>query len=240
MSVHQGHRARIKDRFSREGLDGFNEHQVLELLLFYTIPQRDTNEIAHNLLNRFGSLPQVLDAPVKELKKVAGMGENSAVYISLIKQLGRYYHLKRAEQSKYTKILTNLDQCGNYMVPYFDGLTKETVYLLCMDAKREVISCRAIDEGDVNSAGVSIRKIVDVALTENAALVVLAHNHTSGVAVPSNEDVQATYQIARALQFVDVILLDHVVVANGDFVSMVHSKYYSPMNITTSQYEALP
>ncbi len=236
MSVHQGHRARVKARFSKEGLDGFNEHQVLELLLFYAIPQRDTNEIAHNLLNRFGSLPQVIDAPVKELKKVEGMGENAAVFISLMKQLERYYHVNRAQKAD---ILNSLDQCGEYLVPFFNGLTNETVYLLCLDAKRKVISCRAIDEGGVNSTGVSIRKIVDIALTENATSVILAHNHTSGVAVPSTEDVQATYQIAKALQFVDVTLMDHIVVADGDFVSMVHSKYFLPLGLTASPSEAM-
>ncbi|MBR3978044.1 MAG: RadC family protein [Oscillospiraceae bacterium] len=237
MSVHQGHRARVKERFSREGLDGFNEHQVLELLLFYAIPQRDTNEIAHNLLNRFGSLPQVIDAPVKELKKVAGMGENAAVFLSLIKQLERYYHVKRSQQ---TSILNSLDQCGEYLVPFFNGLANETVYLLCLDAKRKVISCREIEEGDVNSTRVSIRKIVDVALTEKASSVVLAHNHTSGVAVPSEDDVLATYRIAGALQFVDVVLLDHVVVADNDFVSMVHSNYFNPVNIPSLMQEGMP
>jgi len=103
-----------------------------------------------------------------------------------------------------------------------------------------VISCRAIEEGDVNSTRVSIRKIVDVALTEKASSVVLAHNHTSGVAVPSEDDVLATYRIAGALQFVDVVLLDHVVVADNDFVSMVHSNYFNPVNIPSLMQEGMP
>lgn len=237
MTVHQGHRARIRNRFLEEGLDGFDEHQVLEFLLFYAIPQKDTNEIAHNLLKRFGSLSQVIDSPVKELCKVAGIGENTAIFISLINQLERYYHKNRYRQ---TKVLNNLDECGEYMVPFFYSLTKETVFLLCLDAKRKVISCRAIDEGGVNCTGVSIRKIVDAALTENATSVILAHNHTSGVAIPSDEDIRATYQIARALQYVDVLLMDHIVVAEDDFVSMVHSGCYQPMNIDIARSEALP
>lgn len=234
MSVHQGHRARVKERFSKEGLDGFKEHQVLELLLFYAIPQRDTNVIAHNLLNRFGSLAQVIDAPVKELCKVEGMGDNAAIFISLIKQLERYYNMNRTQQ---TRVLSTLEECGEYLVPFFGGQTNEVVYLLCLDAKCKVISCRSIDEGGVNSTGISVRKVVDVALTENATSVILAHNHTSGVAVPSNEDVQATYQIAKALQFVDVVLLDHVIVADGDFVSMVHSKKFFPLSASQTTQE---
>ncbi len=229
MSIHKGHRARIKERFIKEGLDGFNEHQVLELLLFYAIPQRDTNEIAHHLLTRFGTLSQVIDAPVKELAKVEGMGDNAATFLSLIKQLERYYHVNRSLQSS---VLTSIDQCGEYLVPFFSGLTKETVYLLSLDAKCKVLSCRAVEEGGVNSTGVSIRKIVDVALTENATSVVLAHNHPSGVAIPSPEDIQATMKIAQALHYVDVTLVDHVVVADGDFVSMVHSNVYNCQNLT--------
>ena len=235
MSVHQGHRARVKERFSREGLDGFSEHQVLELLLFYAIPQRDTNEIAHNLLNRFGTLSDVFNAPVKELKKVEGMGENVAIFISLIRQLKRYCHMNATPKAT---VLNSLDECGDYLVPFFEGLVNETAYLLCLDAKRKVISCRPVDEGDVNSTGVSIRKVVDMALTENATSVILAHNHTSGVAVPSADDVQTTYQIANALQFIGVTLVDHFVIADGDYVSMVHSNYFLPLALTQSTGEA--
>ncbi len=225
MSIHSGHRARVKARFLEEGLDGFDEHQVLELLLFYAIPQRDTNEIAHKLLNHFKTLSQVIDAPVKELMKIDGIGKNAATFLSLLKQLERYYHVNRSLQSS---ILKTLDQCGEYLVPFFNGLTKETVYLLCLDAKCKVLCCRMVDEGGVNSTGISIRKVVDMALTENATSVVLAHNHPSGVAVPSGEDIRATVRVAQALKLVDVTLMDHIVVADGDYVSMVHSNYFNP------------
>jgi DNA repair protein RadC len=115
------------------------------------------------------------------------------------------------------------------MVPFFNGLTKETVYLLSLDAACKLISCRAVvEEGGINCTNISIRKIVDMALTENATSVVLAHNHPSGVALPSPEDVQATRRIAQALKFVDVTLIDHLVIADGDFVSMTQSNYYNP------------
>lgn len=225
MSVHKEHRMRVKKRFADEGLDGFNEHQVLELLLFYCIPRRDTNEIAHNLLNRFGTLAQVLDAPVRELVKVDGVGENAALFLSLIKDVERYYHVNRITQNE---VLRNIDECGRYMVPFFNGRNRETVFLLCLDAKCKVLSCREVEEGSVNSAGISIRKIVDMALTENATSVVLAHNHPSGLALPSQEDVCTTKKVAQALRFVDVVLNDHIIVADGDYVSLVHSRYYDP------------
>lgn len=228
MSVHKDHRARMKARFLEEGLDGFDEHQVLELLLFYSIPRRDTNETAHNLLNRFGTLSQVIDAPVKELKKVDGIGHNSAVFLSLIKEVVRYY---RVNQKVNTEPLKTIDACGRFMVPYFSGRETETVFLLSLDAKCKVLSCREVVEGNVNSANISIRKIVDMALTENATSVVLAHNHPSGVALPSMEDIQTTKRLAQALHLVDVVLNDHIIVAEDDYVSLVHSGLYVPGDV---------
>ena len=219
-SLHKGHRDRLKSRFLEEGLDGFTDIQVLELLLFFVIPRRDTNPIAHNLLNRFGSLTQVLEADVEELKKVEGIGQEAAVFLHLMPAAGRYYLVDKTMQCK---VLKTIDQCGEYLLPYFFGRKVETVFLLCLDAKCKVLCCKEVGEGSVNSAGISIRKIVETALGANATSVVLAHNHPSGVAVPSYEDVQTTHRIASALRAVDVHLVDHIVVADDDFVSMVMS-----------------
>ena len=219
-SIHKGHRDRLKKRFLEEGLDGFTDIQVLELLLFYAIPRRDTNPVAHNLLNRFGSLTQVLEAPVEELKKVEGIGQEAAVFLNLIPAAGRYYLVDKTMQSK---VLKTIDQCGDYLLPFFFGRKVETVFLLCLDAKCKVLCCKEVGEGSVNSAGISVRKIVETALSANATTVVLAHNHPSGVAVPSMEDIQTTARIAAALRAVEVQLVDHIVVADDDYVSMVYS-----------------
>ncbi len=221
-SIHKGHRERLKARFLEEGLDNFTDIQVLELLLFYAIPQKDTNPIAHELLDHFGSLSQVLEAPVEELKKVNGIKDNAATLLSLITQISRYYQV---DCSQRVEVLTTLDACGAYLVPRFFGRSNETVFLLCLDAKCKVLSCKEVGEGSVNSAGISIRKIVETALAANATTVVLAHNHPSGVALPSNDDVQTTRRIAAALSAVEVHLADHIVVAEGDYVSMVQSGY---------------
>ena len=220
--MHKGHRERLKARFLQEGLDNFTDIQVLELLLFYAIPQKDTNPIAHSLLDRFGSLSGVLDASLEELKKVPGISDHSATLLTLVTALSRYYQV---DCSQRVEMLTTLDACGAYLVPYFFGRTRETVFLLCMDAKCKVLCCREVGEGSVNSASVSIRAIVETALNARATTVVLAHNHPSGVAVPSAEDVQTTRRVSAALRMVDVHLADHVVVADGDYVSMVQSGY---------------
>ncbi len=225
MSIHDGHRQRLKERFLSEGLDSFNDIQVLELLLFYAVPRQDTNPIAHALLERFGTLAQVLEAPVSELEKVNGVGHNAAGLLSLVPQLGRRY---QDDKMKDTKILTSVKACGEYLIPKFIGRRNETVFILCLDAKCKVLGCVEVGEGSVNSAGVSIRRIVETALAYNATTVILAHNHPSGLALPSGEDVQTTHRVAAALNAVEISLADHIVVADDDFVSIAQSGYYRP------------
>ena len=220
MSIHDGHRQRLKQRFLEEGLDGFTQIQALELLLFYCIPRKDTNPIAHALIERFGSFSQVLEAPVAELCKVPGVSRNTALFLQLNREVGRFYLVDRMQKNT---VLTTLDACAAYMVPRFYGRSVETVYLLCLDAKCKVLCCKEVGEGSVNSAGISVRKIVETALHANATSVVLAHNHPSGLALPSEEDLQTTRRIAAGLQAVEIQLVDHIIVADDDYVSMAQS-----------------
>ena len=221
--MHTGHRQRLKDRFLKEGLDNFEDLYVLELLLYYAIPQKDTNPIAHALLDHFGSLTAVFEATPEELQKIPGIGKNAATFLALIPQAGRYYQIKRAEPGD---ILRTIEQCGNYLVPYFYGRENETVFLLCLDAKCKVLGCKLVGEGSVNSANIPIRRVVEIALNTNATTVVLAHNHPSGLALPSADDVQTTLRVAKAMDAVEITLADHIVVADNDFVSMAQSGYY--------------
>lgn len=222
MSIHEGHRQRMKERFLREGLDHFSDVQVLELLLFYIIPRRDTNPIAHALLDRFGTLAHVMEAPMEELQKVPGIGPNAAMLLNVVTAVGRYYMVHRGDDHP---ILNSLDQCGEFLKSYFIGRRVEMVYLLCLDAKCKVLCCQEVGEGSVNSANVPIRRIVEVALGANASSVVLAHNHPSGLAIPSGEDIATTRRVAAALSTVDIQLVDHIIVADDDFVSLVQSGY---------------
>lgn len=225
MSIHKDHRQRLRDRFLREGLDNFDELYVLELLLFYCIPRIDTNPIAHRLLDHFGSLNNVLNASAEELEKVEGIGKNTSTFLSLITQVGRYYQVKQSEPGK---ILRTIDQCGNYLMPYFFGREQETVFMLCLDAKCKVICCKMVGEGSVNSANIPVRRVVEMALAANATTVVLAHNHPSGLAIPSPDDIQTTQRVAAALETVEIVLADHLVVSKDDYVSIAQSNFYTP------------
>lgn len=231
MSVHDGHRARMRKRFLEQGLDGFDNHQVLEMLLYYTIPREDTNEIAHKLIETFGSFSQVLEASVQDLCQVEGVGEQTATMLSFVGSLIRFYLVDKKKLDG--KSLNTINECVAYLKPYFTGRKNEVVYILCLDTKCKILGCKMLGEGSVNSAAVPLRKIVDVAMSSNATSVILAHNHPGGVALPSADDVATTKQLATTLRSVDVILADHVIFADDECVSMTQSGIYDPkMTIT--------
>jgi len=223
MSFQNGHRQRVKDRFRQEGLDNFDERYVLELLLFYCVPRQDTKELACRLLEHFGSIVQVLEATPEELEKVPGVGEGISTFLSLRSALERYYQIKKAAQQE--RILKTTEEYGAYLRHYFRNVKNEEVYMLCLDAKCMVLSCKRMGEGSVNSANVPIRRIVETALNANATSVILAHNHPSGLAIPSNEDVHTTWRLAQALDAIDIQLVDHLVFGDSDYISIAQSGY---------------
>lgn len=215
----------MRDRFLREGLENFEDYQVLEMLLFYCLPRRDTKALAKDLIVHFGSLSQVLEAPAESIAQVEGVGENTATFLALVAQATRYYQVHHNDNPT---ILNSTELCGRHLIKVFAGRRNETVYLMCLDAKCKLLCCKLVGEGSVNSAAISVRKIVEAALAVNATTVVLAHNHPSGLALPSTEDIVTTRRVAQALSAVDVLLADHIVVADDDFVSLKQSGYYHP------------
>lgn len=225
MMDHSGHRTRLRSRFLEHGLDVLPDHEVLELLLFYALPRKDTNLLARQLLDHFGTIAAVLEAPLEELKSVAGIGENAAVLLHLITPLSRRYLLSRTEKNV---CLSTSKDCGEYLLPYFFGATEEQVYLLCLDAKCKVLACRLLQSGSVNSALVPLRKAAEVAMACNASAVILAHNHTSGLALPSRADIEVTEQLRAALEPLEIKLVDHIIVADGEYVSMMDSNRFDP------------
>ena len=203
MSIHDGHRDRMRRQLKTSGMDSLSDVQVLEVLLYYAAPRGDTNPTAHALLSRFGTLDSVFSAPESELKKVNGVGDAAAQLIRLVPQVARRCLMSRSAQ---IEILDTTSKCGQYLLPYFHGESEEVVYLL--------------HRGGVNVASIAARKVVKAALDANATSVVLAHNHPSGLALPSPEDRQTTLVLKAALEAVGIVLADHIIVADDDFVSL--------------------
>ncbi|MCI7137980.1 MAG: DNA repair protein RadC [Oscillospiraceae bacterium] len=221
-NLHEGHRKRMKERFIKSGLDDFAPHNILELLLFYSIPRGDTNPVAHRLIDTFGSLSGVFDATPEELAKVDGVGENSAILISMIPQIARKYLEDKADTAN---IVGGCSDIGAFLLPKFVGRTNEALMMVSIDNKNKIISCSVVAEGTVDSAKVSRRKIMEEAMKVKATRVILAHNHPCGVAVPSSEDVVMTKEIGRLFAQVGIELVDHIIVANDDYVSMAASGF---------------
>ena len=221
MGIHDGHREKMRARFLAAGLDAFADHEALELLLYYAIPRRDTNPIAHTLMERYGSLSAVLEAPAEDLRKVEGIGESAAILLRLVPQLSRKARLADARET----VLNSVDRAGSYLMELFAGLSRESLDQLCLDQKGKLLACKRLSQGGANSTDLNIRLLMENAILTSASAVILSHNHPSGIALPSEDDIATTEQAQKALGTIGVRLADHIIGADGDFVSMADSGY---------------
>ncbi|MBQ7086072.1 MAG: DNA repair protein RadC [Clostridia bacterium] len=217
--LHKNHRQRLKNRFLEKGLEGFEDHNVLELLLFYAIPRKDTNEIGHRLIKHFGSISAVFEAPIEELMTIEGMGENSAAFIKLMPAIAKRYLTDEHKAA----FLNSSKAAGEFFLPRFIGEREECVYIACLDAKAKVIKCELIHRGSFNSVEINVRKIAQTALFCNAAGVIISHNHPGGVPLPSEADNSVTYMIKNGLEALGIELYDHIIVGDKDYVSYADS-----------------
>lgn len=226
---HEGHRKRLRDRFSAAGLEAFAPHEVLELLLTYAIPRRDTKPIAYALITRFGSLHAVLQASVQELMQVDGIGENAATLLSMMMPLFRAYH-KSAEEEMPT--LKNLQECLTYCKGLFSGERYEKLYVICLDGRMRRINTVLISSGDVNQVPVFARHVLSAASQCNASGMIITHNHPNGSAHPSSEDIELTEALAQILSGISVTLYDHIIVAPTEIYSFRQERLLEVEQIT--------
>ena len=223
-NIHAGHRARQKEKFRTYGLDSFTDIEALELLLFYAIPRTDTNALAHRLLGRFRSFRGVLEADLKDLEAVPGIGKNGATLLRLVTAMNVRYQRSLSQRGAS---LVGSSAIGQYIQHQFDYRNRECSALLCLDPGDHVIDCHILAEGTTSMVELSAREIMDLVLKDKAARAVLAHNHVAGVALPSAADIEATGRIYHMLQAVGVELIDHLVFCDGDFVSMRESGHFA-------------
>lgn len=221
---HVNHRKRVKERFAREGLEHFQPHQILEMILFYSTPRGDTNVIAHDLLKKFGSLSNVLEANPIDLMTVEGIGENSASFLSMLPSITqRYFADKWGEKP----VLDSSAKAGEYMVSLFIGYTYEIFYIICMDAQNKVNFSQIVQEGTINEAAIYPREIVDIVLRHQAHSVILAHNHPGGSLKPSTADIDVTHKIRKALEPISIQVIDHIIVAGSQYFSFAEKGLFS-------------
>lgn len=223
-SVHSGHRARLKQDFKESDPSLLSDHKLLELLLFYSISRRDTNETAHLLINEFGSLDAVFKASHNALLNVEGVGEQTALLIKIIDAINDKVHLNSA--SKENKSMTCEDM-KEYLIAFYRSKVYETITILSCDNKRRIKKVDIVGEGTVNSTDINSRKIVEAVINANASYIVIAHNHPNGAPEPSLADVDATRSLVVMLRRLDVGVYDHIIIgADGDAFSMREQDKY--------------
>ena len=216
-AIHTGHRQRVRQEFLTRGIEGWPDHRILELVLFFAIPQGDMNPLAHELVDRFGSLSGALDALPEELTKMPGIGEYTATLLKLFPAvLGRYM----AERTAPGQIIHTTAEAGYVLAPYLYGARNEMIYILCLDAKEKLLGVKRLSEGNLHNSDVTIRRAAEECMALRATFCYLAHNHVSGVALPSPADMNTTDVVRSALAPLGVRLVDHLVFVDGDLVSI--------------------
>lgn len=221
MNIHRNHRKRMREKYLRAGFGAFSDHEVLEFLLFYCNAQGNTNGVAHALIDQFGSLGAVFSAPISELVKVNGIGEQSAYLIKFVSEL------MGADMREFDnrECFYDSDALGDYMIPFYDGINVETTFVMALDDNKKLIKVIKVAEGSFNSVAICVPKITRELISCGACSAAIFHNHPYGAAIPSTTDVQTTKRIQLALESVGIRFLDHIIVSNRDrdYVSMYDS-----------------
>ena len=212
--LHTKHRLRVKAKFRQNGIDALPDHEVLEFLLFFGIPFKNTNDIAHVLMSRFGSFSNVLEADYDELIKIDGIGENAATFLTLLPHIFRRYSF---DKNRNSRTYDTMEKIGEFAVNHFIGETREHVELLLFDSKMNMIDHVTVHEGALSSGSVNLEKVAEIVFSGRASIFVLTHNHPSGSLEPSGEDMFVTRELQRAFEPFNKFLLEHIIVADGKY-----------------------
>lgn len=219
--VHAGHRDRLRKKFLMHGIDVFEEHEIVELILFYVIPRKNTNELAHKLLREFGTIPGIMEAPLSSLKIIEGIGENVACFIKLILTMVRVY-MERKETGQNMK--PTRENFTDKLSRKFVGRKEEMIAIMLLDAKCKILYEGIVSEGTFNRVELHIRRIIELIVLFDAAAIIMGHNHPSGIATPSQEDVSTTKKLEHLFVTMNIEFIDHIIVSDGDYVSLRECK----------------
>lgn len=216
-SPHSGHRQRVIQKYIDHGLDSFSEHEVLEMILYFSIPRRDTNELAHTILNEFGSLENVFAALPHELEKIDGVGKHSAVLLTMFRAVNEYKNTQLYKKRRYFK---NIGEIGLFCVKYFSDHINESAIMLSLDAKGMLKKVSVISKGTINETAFYPSKIIKNAVNYNAAMIVIAHNHPGGALQPSSADLLLTKKLIGLCEAVNIEFMDHIICNEMFFTSL--------------------
>jgi DNA repair protein RadC len=220
--THKGHRQRMRERFFREGAENFQTHELLEMLLYYAIPQVDTNPRAHELLEHFGGIKEIFGASVDDLTQVNGIGENTATLIALLPELYRRFE---RDLRKPVPRYNTMSKIAFYLKPYFTAHATERLYMLIFNNKLNLLDCVLVSEGSVNCTDVLLRQMEERILKKKGASVVIAHNHPNGLPTPSEQDLELTDILHRHLSSLNIYLLEHLIFTEISFFPIMKTHF---------------
>ncbi len=218
--MHSGHRERVKQKFEKCGDAAFSDHELLEMLLFYSIPRLNTNDIAHRLIDRFGSLKGVIEASFEELSSVEGVGRNTAILIKTVFAVNTRTRGVSADKRIHFKSINDIQ---HFFLGLFSNDSYESVYVLLLNSNFKYLDCEKLCDGESDYSSIRMDALVKSVLRVNARYVVLAHNHPSGSTRPSREDIDVTMRVQECLKHLGIKLFDHFIVAGGKCASIIHS-----------------
>lgn len=222
-NIHKGHREKVKQRYYESGLSSMPDHNVLEMLLFFGIPQRDTNPLAHELISTFGSFSGVLEASYKDLRSVKGMTESAACLLSMILPTYKRYI---GDVHKKKKKFDSAKQMADFLRPLYLDTPNERIYAMCFDLHDNFIACRVVSDGDIDSSYLDNRQLASIVLEVKAKKVVLSHNHPNGTLRPSKGDCDVTESAREMLKYLKVQLMDHIIITDESYFSMLKSPHH--------------
>jgi DNA repair protein RadC len=209
-----GHRQRLRDRFRERGLEGFRDAEILELLLSFGTPRSDCKEPAKAALKQFGSLAAVLEEPLSGLQEIKGIGPKNGFAVHFIQAVARRYLKDRLQGKRYLHSSTDV---RDYLLHALRGLKKEVFTVIYLDSSHAILDTETVAEGTINVNTVYPRELVKKALQQNAAAMIIAHNHPSGSLDPSPQDIELTRTLSLLGSMMQIQLLDHIIIGNGSF-----------------------
>ena len=218
-NIHSGHRKRVKANVIKNGFSQLEEHKLLELMLFYSIPREDTNELAHKLINHFGSFEEVFKADIEQLKRVDGVGENTAIMIAATGET--FNRISKANPPK-KRVYKNTEDLKELAFSLLKGEKNEKVFLICFDAKKTLKRYTVISEGDEISSEINMKEVIKNLVDSDSSLAVLAHNHPTSSAEPTASDVDSTRMICVTLRKFGYALADHIIIGENDDAYSMH------------------
>ena len=222
-NLHEGHRKRLKEKYLSDA-NSLADHELLETLLFYAIPRKDTNEVAIKMIKTFGTLSALCEADPKDVATACKVNLNVALLISLVSRISKRNESKKANNNRAIKINTP-ENAGKHAIELFRGAKYEQFYLICLNSQKWMTNSALVQEGTINEVAVYTRLIVELALRHEAHSVILSHNHPGGSLTPSKEDIDITRAIEAALETINIIVNDHIIVAGNQYVSLKQHNY---------------